>query len=820
MTLHGHEHRTSSESGDPVARIEALDPDLVPPLREYLERYGCDVLVNRDAKRPVDYLICVGDALFVKTFFERERDTPSRKLAILYEGSMNDLSSLRGRQIKFYFMDPEPLTPDKARTIFAFYFTGTEEINDDRKVPSPKKKVDVIVREATREPSITPVDTAEDQRRIDSVMRQVFRRVDRKKPYSNPIPRWPVLFAGFVAALVLPVTLYFASLFAAAGLLYAAGRSLLGESRSWTTALASYGRSYLYSSRAMLRIAAPVVGVLGGEQLVEDQERLLSVFSDIAHIETGLYEMFATSRLVAETILFPENAPEKRGIADVVRLTTEVRSVAQHLGLVEAQLRSLTAGGSFPFTTAPVKRALERGRQKVADARQIVRDTDRLLTIYPRMGGFRKKQTYLVLLQNSMELRPTGGFIGSLLLVTFADGKVQAMEVQDVYTADGQLKGHIDPPLPVREILGSEHWYLRDSNWDPDFSESGRQAAWFYEKELGITPDGVIAVSLPMVTKLLEVTGPVELLDFNERISAGNFYAKSLLYTETDFFPGSTQKKDFLGALATALLTRITTDESVSAGALLRTLTSAIQAKEVQFYFPDAQLEQLTEQWGWTGSVSIDQCTQVASFTGTCIGDGVGFVEANLGINKVNFFVTREALTTITIGADGSIEHTTTFSVKNEAEDRGDGRNAYMLYLRSLLPPAAQVSEVLLDGQPVPPRDMSNAVPPPAPYYYIQSKAGYAEVNLPFSTPPRASRQVTLRWSLPKPSGLFDAAVTYQFNLRKQPGISSMPWQVIITYPPEWGIISEGNLAKPGVFTYNTDLTNDESIRVVFQKQL
>ena len=67
-----------------------------------------------------------------------------------------------------------------------------------------------------------------------------------------------------------------------------------------------------------------------------------------------------------------------------------------------------------------------------------------------------------------------------------------------MYALDGQLKGHVDPPAPMRDLLGQEHWYLRDSNWDPDFKESAARAAWFYEKEGGVPVDGVIAINVPV----------------------------------------------------------------------------------------------------------------------------------------------------------------------------------------------------------------------------------------------------------------------------------------------------------------------------------
>src|SRR3989344_8002630 len=47
----------------------------------------------------------------------------------------------------------------------------------------------------------------------------------------------------------------------------------------------------------------------------------------------------------------------------------------------------------------------------------------RLIVALPDVLGFRGSKTYLVLLQNNTELRPTGGFMGAFALVTMDRGK-------------------------------------------------------------------------------------------------------------------------------------------------------------------------------------------------------------------------------------------------------------------------------------------------------------------------------------------------------------------------------------------------------------
>ena len=274
MTLHGVRESSESKQANPLARIEAQDLELTPPVREYLERYGCEVLVNRESSHSPDYLICIGDAEFVKTFFERREDVQSRKLGIVYEGGMHDLIPLRGKHIKFYFIDPVSLTEERTRSIFAFYFTGTEEFKDDRKDPRPQKTHNVIRKEATRELPVTPAEDTEDKRRITQVMQQIFRSKDKGESKRRRRTRWLLGAMISLVTILLPVALYFISLLSAAVLLYAGGRSLIGESRTWTNTLTSYGQSYLHSSRTLLRITSPAIILAGGEGLVEVEGRV------------------------------------------------------------------------------------------------------------------------------------------------------------------------------------------------------------------------------------------------------------------------------------------------------------------------------------------------------------------------------------------------------------------------------------------------------------------------------------------------------------------------------------------------------------------
>ena len=181
--------------------------------------------------------------------------------------------------------------------------------------------------------------------------------------------------------------------------------------------------------------------------------------------------------------------------------------------------------------------------QKMDSLVQMVSST---IDFWPDMFGFNGSKTYLVLFQNNMELRPGGGFIGSYAILNLSKGKIGSFKIYDVYDADGQLKGHVEPPYPIRRYLPSIHWYLRDSNFNVDFSKGAVASAVFLNSEMQQAVDGVIGVDLSFVKNLLSVVGPVEVADYNQTVNADNFFQVAKAHAEDNFFPGSTQKKDFL----------------------------------------------------------------------------------------------------------------------------------------------------------------------------------------------------------------------------------------------------------------------------------
>ena len=159
----------------------------------------------------------------------------------------------------------------------------------------------------------------------------------------------------------------------------------------------------------------------------------------------------------------------------------------------------------------------------------------------------KKTMRILVLFQNNFELRPTGGFLGSYAMVDLERGVVRNIRVQDIYAPDGQVEGYIEAPPPVKEYLfQSGGWKLRDANWDPNFPDSAKTIAWFFEKGGYDSIDAVVAINFSLVQDVLRVLGPVELPDYHLTVDENSVYQFAQVQAEKDFFPGATHKSDAL----------------------------------------------------------------------------------------------------------------------------------------------------------------------------------------------------------------------------------------------------------------------------------
>lgn len=380
--------------------------------------------------------------------------------------------------------------------------------------------------------------------------------------------------------------------------------------------------------------------------------------------------------------------------------------------------------------------------------------------------GEHEPKTYLVLLQNNMELRPTGGFIGSFLLVDVDNGEVTAQKIYDVYDADGQLTGFVKPPEAIVNYLGEASWHLRDSNWDPDFEISAKRAIWFLDKSLNRKVDGVIGVNLEVLRMLIQKLGSLEVPDYGGTLNSDNFYATIQAEVHKEFFPGSRKKSNYLTAVFNAVLTKLNESGSRNTISLLTGIIENLDSRDIQFYSTNSFMQSEFNKAGIAGAVSVNS---------------LGFVEANLGVNKANQYIERAGSWKFEKEGSGNIAVTGKIEFTNTAQVKSD-ETRYRVYMRTFAPKGSTLTALRVNVGGV-----VQAVVPEKETLPLREQAG---TFLELKAGEKALVSVT--WSCPP---------TTDISLWKQGGV--------LPYPISVSVLTGGPLRQ-----YNTTFGQDEHIQL------
>lgn len=302
----------------------------------------------------------------------------------------------------------------------------------------------------------------------------------------------------------------------------------------------------------------------------------------------------------------------------------------------------------------------------------------------------------LILFQNNMELRPTGGFPGSYAIVHLANNEPIGFEVQDIYVPDGQLQGHVDPPLPIQEAFQQGFWKLRDANWHPDFQESVKNVQWFFTEAGYPKYDGAIGLNFTLIHKLLDITGPIKVADLNTTITPENVYRILQRADDKEFFDGSTKKKDILSAFTTQLLFTLQHLPAKKYIDISELINQQLSEKNIMVSMSDPDLSTLTTLHDWDGKLSPVSCDNKG-----CLQDYFSIFESNLGVNKSNCCVKRD-ITLVKESADGK---TVTTITNLHYHNLGPGTEYvgvaghYKAFLRLYFPSDTQLFPPVVEGK-------------------------------------------------------------------------------------------------------------------------
>lgn len=249
-------------------------------------------------------------------------------------------------------------------------------------------------------------------------------------------------------------------------------------------------------------------------------------------------------------------------------------------------------------------------------------------------SGSAGPQTYLILIQNEDELRPTGGFLTAVGTVVVKDGKVINIHIESSDKLDDFSKPYPIPPWQFEEFMNIEMFLLRDSNWYTDFPATVSWAEYFYSYTRGSSADGVITLDMNVIVELLKVTGEVRAASVSFPISHENVQEYLRSAEQSPPKGVGTKKwdrKQFIAELAQPILEKILNARGKTWSDLAPVMLNLLDEKHILLQFDNEEMAALLERRNWNGAVRIPE-----------LSDFLMLVDTNMGYNKSNAIMEME----------------------------------------------------------------------------------------------------------------------------------------------------------------------------------
>ncbi|HLN18561.1 MAG TPA: DUF4012 domain-containing protein [Patescibacteria group bacterium] len=244
-----------------------------------------------------------------------------------------------------------------------------------------------------------------------------------------------------------------------------------------------------------------------------------------------------------------------------------------------------------------------------------------------------KERTFMLFLQNNMELRPGGGFLGQYAIVKVKNGEVTSNFVEDANLLDQRIDAKVSPPYPFKRMLQVKKWKFRDSNFSPNFPTNIEKAQYFYKLSgRSGSFDGFIAVNTQVFNDILSLTGPISVPDYPGEYTSTDGALKLEEFVEKQYIMDpeldTQNRKLILKKMAPIIIDKLFTLGNITK--LAEMGHNELKNKNIMLNFTDPELQGLVESVHWDGKVSSDWS-----------GDFLMLVDANMGSMKSDYYIKR-----------------------------------------------------------------------------------------------------------------------------------------------------------------------------------
>jgi hypothetical protein len=438
-------------------------------------------------------------------------------------------------------------------------------------------------------------------------------------------------------------------------------------------------------------------------------------------------------------------------------------------------------------------------------------------------AGSSGPKSYMLLVQNEDELRPTGGFITSVGTFVVKNGNVFGMQFEEAGDLEDWSLPYPDAPWQLVRYMNSPVLVLRDANWFPDFPTTVDWVEYLYAYNHNNTVDGVIAIDQQLLVAILQVIGPLIVEGDPTPVTAGNVI-EFMRESKVKPFPAPANfyRKAFISKIANALITRLLSGDNIDWRSMAEMMVRNLNERNILLKFDDPQVTALLAKYGWDGTVRPGN------------GDFLLAVDTNVGFNKTNAVVSSRLTYDVDLtdlahpSGNLVVFHTNLANNLESCVQQGgyDLETAYPIhycywnYFRVFVPAGARLDSATPQAIPADWMLMKEAVPArvdPLPDD-IPGLNGFGTMMV---VPGGQTLETSFKLFLPQAvvSGETGSnQKTYTLKIQKQPGTQAVPVNIRIHLPASAQVehVLPAAIVNGQNVLFETDLRTDVNISVTF----
>ena len=485
-----------------------------------------------------------------------------------------------------------------------------------------------------------------------------------------------------------------------------------------------------------------------------------------------------------------------------------------------------------PYVRNLIERRLDPLLESIAGKKFPMEDALALVHNAPRLLGVGKDgpQTYLLLIQNEDELRPTGGFLTAVGSVVIKDGKLLSINIESSEKVDDLTKPYPNAPRILDRYMMAEILMLRDANWFTDFRTSAEWAEYLYSYSRAHSVDGVLAVNQHVVVEILDALGPVRVEGVNFQITSENVlsYMRSAKESRPPGVFGDWDRKQFISRLAKPLLEKILNARGSTWSSLAPVLIQLLDERHILLQFDETEMTLLLARRNWDGAVRPPQDS-----------DFIMAVDSNIGFNKSNALLASTLTYELDLSTPASptgrlvVGHTNKSVSDTPCVPRVDAvgvdtPEAYSMdachfsYLRVYTAGGTQLTAATPMNIPAEQTLRQIEVPAQVDQLKDEGIPGIQAFGTLIVIPQRKTVDVSFDFKLPASVFQQDpasAAWIYRLTVQKQAGTITLPLTITVKPPAGMEMVNPpaGFKLEQGAWILSTKLKQDMTLEVVFR---